>query len=102
MRRIPTWGQLFSIGVTRDADNHITGFSGVASVFAEGAYNDGGVVYGPDGVLFMARVAGSTSWGQVKPGSAVTDKIIDMAALGVENSLSAMGFVPVTSRVPDR
>ncbi|MFA4902201.1 MAG: hypothetical protein WC600_05585 [Desulfobaccales bacterium] len=86
-------GALYSIGVTRDANNHITGFSGSASFYAEAAYNDGGAQYGPGGVLFLARWP-VNEIGQNLPGSTVTDKIVDMAALGVANSAAALAFVP--------
>ena len=36
-------GLLYAIGVTRDADNHITGFVGKAVVYADAAFNDGGI-----------------------------------------------------------
>jgi hypothetical protein len=86
-------GALYSIGVVRDADNHITGFSGSASVFADAAFNDGGIVYGPGDVLFLARWP-ENEIGQTKPGSAVTDKIIDLDPLGVTVSVSTVAFVP--------
>ena len=37
----------------RDASGHIVGFSGTATRFADAANNDGGVTYGPGGVLFL-------------------------------------------------
>src|SRR5438876_561984 len=40
-------GALYSVGVTRDVNNHVTGFSGGASFFANAAFNDGGVDYAP-------------------------------------------------------
>ena len=48
-------GKIYEIGVIRGAGGHITGFSGTATVYSDGAYNDGGVVFGPGGVLFLAR-----------------------------------------------
>lgn len=86
-------GLLYSIGVTRDSGNHIIGFSGTAAVFADAAYNDGGAQYGPGGVLFLARWP-VNELGQTKPGSAITDKIVDMGALGVASSTAALAFVP--------
>jgi hypothetical protein len=86
-------GALYAIGLTRGAGNHITGFSGVASFFAEAAYNDGGGQYGPGGVLFLPRWP-VNQLGQTKPGSIITDKIVDMAALGVAPSAAALAFVP--------
>lgn len=87
-------GQLYSIGVVRGADNHITGFSGTATPFGTvGTYNDGGVVYGPNGVLFTSQWP-VNKLGQTKPGSTVEDKVIDLAALGVAASHAALNFVP--------
>lgn len=86
-------GALWAIGVTRDAGNHITGFSGTATRFADAAYNDGGAQYGPGGVLFLARWP-VNQIGQTSPGSTITDKIVDMAPLGVASSAAALAFVP--------
>lgn len=87
-------GDLYAVSVVRDGDNHITGFSGTATFYAEAAYNDGGVVYGPDGILFLGRWP-VNELGQTVPGSTQTDKIIDLEPYGVVNSLSALRFVPV-------
>jgi hypothetical protein len=84
---------LYSIGVVRDAGNHIIGFSGTATFFAEAAYNDGGVAYGPGNVLFFARWP-ENEVGQTKPDSAVTDKVVDLAVLGVGGSPGGLNFVP--------
>ncbi|MCA9284146.1 MAG: hypothetical protein KDA22_02955 [Phycisphaerales bacterium] len=86
-------GIVYSIGIVRDGKGHIVGFDGTAAPFVEAAYNDGGVVYGPGGVLFLARWP-ANELGQAKPGSAITDKIIDVAPFGVASSLSAINFVP--------
>ena len=86
-------GKLYSIGVVRDASGHITGFSGTATVFAEAAYNDGGINYGPGNVLFLSRWP-VNEIGQTKPGSAITDKIIDLGPLGVTPSPGGLNFVP--------
>ncbi|MBW2268742.1 MAG: hypothetical protein JRH16_09200 [Deltaproteobacteria bacterium] len=86
-------GALYEIGVVRDAEGHITGFTGTAQRFADAAYNDGGVTYGPNGVLFTSRWP-QNELGQLKPGSTTTDKIIDLGALGVISSHAAINFVP--------
>lgn len=89
-------GAIYSIGVTRDANKHITGFTGVASLYAQGAYNDGGLTYGPGGVLFAARWP-VNQLGESQAGSTTTDKIIDFSAFGTfasGESLSAFNFVP--------
>jgi hypothetical protein len=86
-------GALYEIGVVRDGAGHIVGFSGAATRFADAAYNDGGVTYGPGGVLFLARWP-QNELGQTKPGSAITDKIIPLTPLGIESSLASLLFVP--------
>lgn len=91
-------GSLYTIGVLRDADQHIVGFSGTAQRYGGdgatiGEYNDGGVVFGPGGVLFTARWP-INGLGQTRPGSIDEDKIIDLAPMGVASSLAAINFVP--------
>lgn len=86
-------GALYSIGVVRDEGQHVTGFVGTAARFADAPYNDGGVTYGPDGVLFLARWP-VNELGQIKPGSVAADKVIAMTQFGVPSSLSALAFVP--------
>jgi hypothetical protein len=86
-------GSLYSIEVVRDTADHIVGFTGSVSFFADAAYNDGGVAYGPDDVLFLSRwdvnELGQTMWG-----STITDKIIDLYDFGVQYSHAALNFVP--------
>lgn len=91
-------GSLYTIDVTRDAGNHITGFVGNVARFGGpnatvGEYNDGGVTFGPGGVLFTSRW-NINSLGQTKPGSIDEDKIIELAPLGVATSHAAINFVP--------
>jgi hypothetical protein len=90
-------GALYAISVVRDAQNHVTGFSGTASFFCDAAFNDGGVIYGPDNVLFLARWP-SNELGFTKVGSTITDKIVDLTPFGVglpsSSQSSALNFVP--------
>ncbi|MFY9509549.1 MAG: PEP-CTERM sorting domain-containing protein [Rubrivivax sp.] len=88
-------GSLYTVGVVRDSANHITGFSGTALRYgtAIGEYNDGGVAFGPGGVLFTARWP-VNEIGQTKPGSVDEDKVINLGALGVASSHAAFAFVP--------
>jgi hypothetical protein len=86
-------GALYEIGLVRDGAGHIVGFSGPATRVADAAYNDGGVTYGPGGVLFLARWP-QNELGQTKPGSAITDKIIPLTPFGVVSSLASLQFVP--------
>jgi len=87
-------GEIYSITVVRDADNHVTGFSGTATFYCDGAYNDGGVDWGPNDVLFLARWP-VNEVGQVEWGSTDADKIVDLAPLGVaERGPGPLTFVP--------
>ena len=86
-------GALYSIGVVRGAGSHITGFTGSVAAYSEGQYNDGGVVFGPGGVLFYTRYP-VNQVGEVKPGSVVNDKIVDLTPLGISSSVGALNFVP--------
>lgn len=88
-------GLIYEVGVTRGAGSHITGFSGTPTpIGTVGAYNDGGVSYGPGGVLFTSQWP-VNKLGQTKSGSTAEDKVIDLAALGVAGSHAAINFVPV-------
>jgi hypothetical protein len=86
-------GALYEVTVARDPQGHISGFVGTATRYADAAYNDGGVVYGPGNVVFLARWP-VNELGQTKPGSTTTDKIISLGPLGIESSLVAQRFVP--------
>ncbi len=91
-------GSLYTIDVVRDANNHVSGFSGTVARYggasgSVGEYNDGGVTYGPGGVLFTSRWP-INGLGQTKPGSSDEDKIIDLTPLGVVSSQAAINFVP--------
>lgn len=90
-------GRLYTIDLVRGADNHISGFSGMASRYGGassgiGDFNDGGVVFGPGGVLFLARW-NVNEIGQVQPGSTDENKITDGPA-DASSSVSALNFVP--------
>lgn len=86
-------GALYEIALTRDGLGHITGLSGEATQVALAAYNDGGVVFGPGDVLFLARWP-QNELGQMRPGSADTDKIIPLGPLEIVSSPGGLAFVP--------
>jgi hypothetical protein len=86
-------GAFYSIGVVRNGQNHITGFTGTAALFSQGQYNDGGVVFGPSNVLFYTRFPTNEA-GEVKSGSTTTDKVVALTPLGIGSSVGALNFVP--------
>lgn len=86
-------GQLYEIAVVRDENGRIVGFDGTAAPYAEAAFNDGGVAYGPDGVLFLSQWP-ENRLAQILPGEIVPAKVIELAPLGVAQSNAAVNFVP--------
>lgn len=86
-------GAIYSVPLRRNPNGHITGFAGPARRAFEAAWNDGGIAYAPDGVLLLARWP-KNELGQTKPGSVVTDKIVDLAPLMVTPSPGGLCFVP--------
>jgi hypothetical protein len=84
-------GYIAEIGVIRDASNHIVGFSGPSTVFATAPFIDGGLEFGPSGVLFATGYPNNTVL-EYKPGSTAPDKTVTL-----DSSLSSVGalaFVP--------
>ena len=86
-------GALYEVGLVRDGSGHITGFAGTATRFADAANNDGGVAYGPGGVLFLARYS-NNEIGQTLPGSTITNRVIPLGPLGITGSPGSLLFVP--------
>ena len=87
-------GALYTVGVNRDGNGHITGFTGDAQFFGGGEYNDGGVGYEEStGILFASRWP-VNQLGMMRPGSHTTDKVLDLGPLGVEGSNASFAFVP--------
>lgn len=86
-------GAIYSVGVTRDVGGHITGFSGSATLFSTAPFIDGGLSYGPGGVLFYTGYP-TNQLGQIKSGSTTPDKITNLSSLGVSGSVGSMMFVP--------
>jgi len=88
-------GLLYEIGVIRDGDNRITSFSGSATPYGQiGEYNDGGVAYGPGGVLFTAQW-NVNNLGQTRPGDTDETRVDALGPFGVGgSSIAALNFVP--------
>jgi len=86
---------LFAIGVVRDAQGHVTGFSGTVTPRAQADYIDGGLAYHPSGVLFYTRypslIVGGNGVGQFKPGSTVPDRV---DAILAPNYVGGLAIVP--------
>src|SRR5439155_5650347 len=86
-------GAIYQISVTRGTGNHITTFAGAATLFSTAPNIDGGLAYGPGGVLFYTTYS-NNMLGQIKPGSTTPDKVIDLTPLGITSSVGTTNFVP--------
>ncbi len=85
---------VFSVPLTRNICENIVGFASDAMFFASAPNIDGGLTYGPDGVLFAAAYP-TNSVHQIKPGSTSPDRTIDVGPLiGGHFSLGSIMFVP--------
>jgi len=95
--------EIYSIGVTRDTQNHVTGFSGTAGIFANANSPtggiDGGLTYGPGGILFYTSFP-DNRLGEIKSGSTSPDKLVDLGTLNdanmypVSSSVGSIAFAP--------
>lgn len=84
---------IYEVDVTRDAQGHVIGLAGTASVHANAPNADAGLRYGPGGVLFYTTYP-SNMLGQIKPGSTSPDRLIDLTALGVFSSVGGLEITP--------
>jgi hypothetical protein len=84
-------GAIYRIGVNRDATTQqITGFSGPASFYASAPYIDGGLAFGPGGVLFYTGYP-VNQLGQIRPGSVAPDRVDTLPA--AYSSVGTLNFV---------
>lgn len=86
-------GAIYAVPVARDGEGHITGFAGPGVYWADAPNIDGGLCYGPDGVLFFSRY-NQNYVGQIKPGSGGPDREIDLTALGFSSSVGSFMLTP--------
>jgi len=86
-------GAIYAVPLIRDADDQIIGFGAASAMIAEAPNIDGGLFYGPGGVLFFSRYS-MNHLGQLKPGSTEFDKSLALSPLGFSSSVGAMTLVP--------
>lgn len=92
--------QIYSFPVTRDGQSHITAI-GTPTLFStapgpgpSAGGIDGGLGYGPGGVLFYTTYS-DNGLGQIKPGSTAPDKLTSLTTLGIGSatlSVGSLGF----------
>lgn len=82
---------IYEIAVTRNAQGHITAFSGTSTLHAPAPNIDGGLAFDSTGVLFFTGYPTNTL-GEFKPGSTTVDKTIQLTS--INSSVGAIQFVP--------
>jgi hypothetical protein len=89
-------GAIYSIPLTRGGTNNsITSF-GAPTLFATAPNIDGGLTFGPGGVLFYTGYPNNVI-GQIKPGSTAPDKVTNLSTLlpnSIASSAGSLAFVP--------
>jgi hypothetical protein len=85
-------GRIVAVPLLRDAQGRIRGF-GTPRDHAQVGGPDGGLAFGPGGVLFATEF-GAHALHQLRPGSAVVDRTIALDALGIPSSVGACAFPP--------
>ena len=86
-------GAIYEIQVERGCLGDITGFIGEATLYSTAPEIDGGLTYGPGGVLIYAGY-NENLIGQILPGSTSPDKVDLAADFGIAGSLGTLQFVP--------
>ena len=84
-------GVIDEVSVTRDASGHITGF-GTPTLFSTAPNIDGGLAFGPGGVLFFTEYP-NNALGEIKPGSTSPDKTVSLTGT-IASSVGTLGFIP--------
>jgi sugar lactone lactonase YvrE len=74
-------GAIYKVGVTRDAQGHLTGFSGPTLLFSSASSNESGLAFRFGGLLFYTAIPSALA--EVKTGSSTSDKTTDLSTRGV-------------------
>lgn len=87
---------IYSVSVARDANGHITGFSGPAAYYAAAGKPmaggiDGGLAYGPDNILFYTSFP-DNRLGEIQSGGSSKD--IVLTSSGYDSSVGGLSFLP--------
>jgi hypothetical protein len=90
--------KIYAVSVERDSSGRVIGFGcGSATEFcaanAVSGGHDGGLEFGPGGVLFYTTYSDNRI-GQVRPGEFAPARLIDLTARGVASSTGTLRFVP--------
>jgi hypothetical protein len=87
-------GAIYSLPVTRDIQGHITAFASAGTLLATAPNIDGGMAFGPNGVLFVTTYSDNQLL-QFLPGAAAPSKTTALTPFGINSSVGTCQFVPV-------
>jgi hypothetical protein len=86
--------EVYSVTVARDAQNHITGFTGNATLVCSAPNADGGVEFAQPGNVLMVTTWPGNDVLQFRPGSTAPDRSTDLGDVGVVSSTGSVRIVP--------
>ena len=86
-------GALYRIGLVRDGNNRITGFSGSATQVSPAPFVDGGIVRDPGGLISYARWP-ENAYAQINLSTGTVVNQINLIPLGVASSSASVAFIP--------
>lgn len=86
-------GAIYAVNVVRNLAGRVTGFSGTATLYAAAPNIDGGLTFGPNGVLFAANYPTSTIH-QYVPGATAPTTTSELFPLGVAGTTGTCQFIP--------
>jgi hypothetical protein len=88
-----SFGTIWQVPIVRDAGGHVASYAGGNVQVATAPYIDGGLTYGPGGVLFHTGW-GPNTLGQLEAGSTAPDRTDVLTGYGVGGSVGGVTFVP--------
>lgn len=86
-------GAIYQVGVTRDPQGNITGYSGAATFFASAPNIDGGLFFFPNGTLGYTAFP-MNEFGFILPGQAAPAATVSLNSLGIASSVGTATIVP--------
>ncbi len=86
-------GALYTLGVVRNANNIITGFSGPGVLYSTASNIDGGVAIAPNNTIFVTTYSNHLMH-QIIPGASDPASSITLSSFGVASSVGSCQFVP--------
>lgn len=87
-----TAADIHAFNVSRDGSGHINGFTSAGTFYADSPEIDGGLSFGPGGVLFYTGY-NENLLGQIKPGFTAPSRL-DSLSPTISGSVVALAFVP--------